>query len=139
MNTYQNTPTTKTPPLFTKMPPLFFQNKNYFTKMPPLFYCQNGTFNIFVLLKHNIMCDILQYKICPVNLYSVYMFILHQTTTNLYIIRSSNCVLSICIYFVLFCFGDNKIYIAADQLAYSIAYFFFILHGITIFSRIPTS
>ena len=80
------TPPTKTPPLFTKTPPLFFQNKNYFIKTPPPLYWQNSTFNYFFLLKrwYHVWYLLIQ-NLSSKFIYCIYMFILHQTTTNLYI------------------------------------------------------
>ena len=102
------TPPTKIPPLFTKTPPLFFQNKNHFIKTPPLLYWQNSTLNYFFLLKrwYHVWYLLIQ-NLSSKFIYCIYMFILHQTTTNLYnfFMHSGNCVLSICLYF----FCDNKI------------------------------
>ena len=73
MNTCQNAPTTKTPPLFTKTSPLFtktppffyqitptiFPNKNYFTKTPPIFLAKTSRLIIFFYSNNDIMCDVL--------------------------------------------------------------------------------
>ena len=89
--------------IHVKMSPLFFQNKNYFTKTPSLLYCQNGTLNFFFLLKrwYRVWYLVIQ-DLSSKFIYCIYMFILHQTTTNLYVRCFGNCVLSICLYFYFF-------------------------------------
>ena len=100
----------KMPP--TKTPPLFFQNKNYFTKTPPLLYWQNGTLNIFFLLKrwYHVWYLLIQ-DLSSKFIYCIYMFILHQTTTNLYIyILYTPVIVSYpFVFFFSFFFCDNKI------------------------------
>ena len=57
-------------------------------KRPHLFIAKTAHLIIFSYSSEDtyIMCDVLLFKICPVNLYIVYvyMLILHWTTTNLY-------------------------------------------------------
>ena len=63
-------------------------------------FCQNGTFNNCFLLKrrymyiYNVWCLVIQ-DLSSTFIYFIYMFILHQTTTNLHAytcIRYGNCV-----------------------------------------------
>ena len=64
---YQNAPT------FYQKPPLFF------SKRPQFFYCKKRYVLYFVFYSNDVIQDLSSKFI-----YCIYMFILHQTTTNIY-------------------------------------------------------
>ena len=51
----------KTPQLFPKTPPIFFQNKNYFTKMPPIFFLLKRWYHVWCLVIQDLSSKFLYY------------------------------------------------------------------------------
>jgi hypothetical protein len=102
MNTYQNAPV-----FLPKCPHYFFRTKIVLPKRPHFFLLPKRHIKFFYLLKRYHVWYLVIQDLSSKFIYCIYMFILHQTTTNLYIY--AQVIVSYPFVFGYYFFCDNKI------------------------------
>ena len=90
----------KRPHFLPKHPHYFFRIKTILPKRPQFFIAKTACLKIFIFYSnYDIMCDVLYFKICPVNLYIVYTsYIRRQVSSGNFDNKEFSIAIFICIF-----------------------------------------